>query len=820
MADYDRRPGGDRRGYNNSKKRRYQDRPDDDDYDRRGPRRRFDAPPPHVRIRKQLLSIAENPMRPWHEEVASIANLFTDSWEDDHMLRGNFVDLILQLAVEQPLKTPFLAAVVLVANTNRPEVVDMLLTKLVANTEARIGQGEWRDVKLYLKLLACLQSCLEGDGVFPVLEELFLRAVDLQTASSEDTIGTELVKIILLTLPYVMAAAPGQWQQKAADLMEKTEIIALEPHALQILIEPYHPESSEESSTPSSSVIKLLQTQLQSEANNGWALPCLPRPWEFPPGEAEQVSKLASAAKHALPLIAIPQTVVAGPRPLFPEVYFSVYGNQEVESVPSINTAAACLIRDALLDTINIMDYNRNITARHLIEVDCFFAPRTFAARATPFDRLRDIEPPKSTWKPEDVAVDAVFSQLFQLPNPEHKLVYYHAVLTEACKLAPAAIAPSLGRAIRYLYRNVHHLDVELDSRFLDWFSHHLSNFGFTWKWTEWVDDVFLPDLHPRKAFIRGAIDKEIRLSFAQRIKNTLPEAYQDLVEPEMEKEMPDFKFLDDKTPFAAEGREIAALLRKKAADEEMQPVIERIHALALDNNLDPLVTSTDVFVTAVLHIGSKSLSHVLAAIERTKDRLTDAGAASDAARAQITTAVMTYWGGHPGVAISIVEKLLNYSILAPSAVINWALVSHAGETKGQALARAHIYELVFHTVIKVTTRIRQVAQKPALTPEDEAAHEAEVRSMRELFRAMEDALVAWATGAKDEMLEDGTADAERETFIRRWGERWLRVFRRRAAIEEAFLLEAGKEREKRAAAAAEGNGNGAEVDVELEDIA
>lgn len=158
--------------------------PDDDDHDRRGPRRRFDAPP-HVRVRKQLLAIAENPMRPWHEEVQSIANLMTDNY-DDELLRGNFVDLILQLSLEQPLKTPFLAAVALVANTNKAELIDTLLTKLAAAIEGKIAAGEWRDVKLYLKLLACLQSCLDGDGVFPILEELFARAVDLQTASSDD----------------------------------------------------------------------------------------------------------------------------------------------------------------------------------------------------------------------------------------------------------------------------------------------------------------------------------------------------------------------------------------------------------------------------------------------------------------------------------------------------------------------------------------------------------------------------------------------------------------------------------------------------------
>ncbi|KAJ4302240.1 Nuclear cap-binding protein subunit 1 [Collariella sp. IMI 366227] len=752
MADYDRRGSGG--SSYNPKKRRYNR--EDDDYDRRGPRRRYDAPP-HVRVRKQLIAIAENPMRPWHEEVAAIATLFTDNW-DDELLRGNFVDLVLQLAVEQPLKTPFTAAVVLVANATRPEVVDLLLVKLAALVEQKIGSGEWRDVKLYLKLLGCLQGCLEGEGVFPVLEELFSRAVDLQTASSEDTIGTEIVKIILLTLPYVMVAAPGQWAQKAADLMEKTEIIASEPHALQALIEPYHPEADEENPPQSQSLIGLLQTQLQSEANNGWALSCLPRPWEFPLSDVEQRSKLNDAAKHALPAITIPETVVAGPRPLFPEVYFSVYANQEVESVPPLTTAAASLIRDVLVDTINVLAFNRNITARHLIDLDCYFAPRTFAPRATPFDKIRDIEPPKSTWKPEDVAVDAVFSQLFLLPNAEHKLVYYHSVLTEACKLAPAAIAPSLGRAIRYLYRNSPRMDLELVSRFIDWFAHHLSNFGFTWKWAEWVDDVYLSDAHPRKALIAGALDKEIRLSFAQRIKNTLPEPYKDMISPDKEKDVPDFKFANDDTPFAAEGREIASLLKRKAPDEEIETVIQRIQSLAIDREIDALVASTDVFVTCVLHVGSKSLSHVLAAIERTKDRLADAGAASDAARGQIIAATMAYWSAHPGVALSIIEKLLNYSILTPATVINWALVSRAGNTRGEALATAYVYEMVFNTVVKVTGRVRQLVTKPA-EPDADASEETETRdreikAMRALFAAIEDALASWASASKDEMIE------------------------------------------------------------------
>ena len=124
-------------------------------------------------------------MRRWHEEVQSIAHVLADNYEDQE-LRTSFLDLVLQMLIEQPLKTPFVAAVVLVANSLKPDILSDLLTRVATATEEKVSVGEWRDVKLYLKFLACLQSALEGDGLFPLLEELFSRAVDLQTASSDD----------------------------------------------------------------------------------------------------------------------------------------------------------------------------------------------------------------------------------------------------------------------------------------------------------------------------------------------------------------------------------------------------------------------------------------------------------------------------------------------------------------------------------------------------------------------------------------------------------------------------------------------------------
>ncbi|KAI9847854.1 MAG: hypothetical protein M1837_001747 [Sclerophora amabilis] len=851
MAEREGRGRGGRGGFNN-RKRRYRD---DDDFDRRPQRRRYEEPLA-VKLRKQLLAIAESPLKKLEDEIAGIAKTVAENYFDDELQTG-FYDLLLQIVVEQPFKIPFVAAVVVVTNAQKPEVTQEILGRFGTRAQKSLEAGEWREFKLVLRFLGCLQGLFEGDGVFPILEELFSRAADLQTASSDDALGLELVKIILFTIPYVMASSATGLEEQTLALLEKTDIIASTPHALEALVDPY-PGRIDENAHEGPSVISVMQKQLQAEANRNWELACIPRAWKMTPGE-DGADPLASATKHSLPAVNIPDPVNPGSKIMFPELYFSVYADQEVEAsqsvnliipneakhyqtVPPITEISSSLLRDSLVDTINVLDYNRFATAKFLIDVDCYFSPGTFIKRATPFDRLKDTAGDKPTWKPEDVAVDAVFSQLFTLPIPEHKLVYYHSVLTEACKIAPAAIAPSLGRAIRSLYRSVDSMDMELSYRFMDWFSHHLSNFGFTWKWTEWVDDVELPDMHPKKAFVIGALEKEIRLSFAQRIRGTLPQPYQPLISEAKEKETPDFKYNSEETPFSREAKEIMQLIRKKAPESEIQPLIEQIHEQASEQALpDPLVYSTDAYVTSICLIGSKSLSHVLSCIERCKDRLLAIGngrpdqqqPGSPAARKQIISSVMDYWRDQPGIAINIIDKLLNYTILSPMSVVEWTLLEH--NERGRILASSHVYEMLSTTVGKVTNRVRQILA----ARDQEGLPEPQVRMLDDtlrreraeqanMFSAIEEALVAFAEGNKDELVEmdeSGGSDTngEGQALIRGWGERWLRVFRRKFAVEETVVGEALERRAAAAATAAAANvapnANGADQTMaEVED--
>lgn len=260
---------------------------------------------------------------------------------------------------------------------------------------------------------------------------------------------------------------------------------------------------------------------------------------------------------------------------------------------------------------------------------------------------------------------------------------------------------------------------------------------------------------------------------------------------------MPDYKFANDQTPYAKEGREVLALLKKKAPEDEIQRPLDSVHVQAAAMGApDPLVPSTDIYVTAILSIGSKSLSHVLSTIDRCKDRLLEIGQQSEPARRQIVASVLDFWADQPGTAVNIVDKLLNYTIITPMAVIQLAMQDRMN--RGRALASSQIYEMVSITMFKVTNRVRQVLRErnnPKVPFEqrvqiDEALPR-ERQGMRALFDTIEDAVAAVATGAQDEMMESLDADSTERDLIMLWGARWARVWRRKRAVEDSAVGEA-----------------------------
>lgn len=148
------------------------------------------------------------------------------------------------------------------------------------------------------------------------------------------TLGLELVKIILLTIPYALASSATDLEPKAAELLEKTDIVASAPHALESLVDPY-PADGDEDKKPvtCTRLLRVLQAQLQAEAANAWPLACIPRLFKSQDVAMEGADQPEdkTASKHSFPALSVPTTVNPGPRPLFPELYFSLFADQEIE---------------------------------------------------------------------------------------------------------------------------------------------------------------------------------------------------------------------------------------------------------------------------------------------------------------------------------------------------------------------------------------------------------------------------------------------------------------------------------------------------------
>lgn len=155
----------------------------------------------------------------------------------------------------------------------------------------------------------------------------------------------------------------------------------------------------------------------------------------------------------------------------------------------------------------------------------------------------------------------------------------------------------------------------------------------------------------------------------------------------------------------------------------------------------------------------------------------------------------MEYWKFQAGVGVNIVDKLLNYTILTPMSVIEWALVDRV--ESGTMLSQTWLYEMIAGTVGKVSNRVRQIVaalRRPEL-PEDQVnllkeTLDREMGEMKVLFGSIDDALLSLREGSQDQMIEADNPSETEEALVRSWAARWMRVFQRKYAVEENWIKE------------------------------
>ncbi|KAI9572404.1 MIF4G like-domain-containing protein [Boletus coccyginus] len=411
----------------------------------------------------------------------------------------------------------------------------------------------------------------------------------------------------------------------------------------------------------------------------------------------------------------------------WPEYFFRLFDDT---ITPELMSVSGFLVRSNIRDTVDIYEVNRKECARLLLEYPKWCVPGTFKPKSGAPPPTEE-DPNAKNWQLESVVIETVLGSLFLLPESPQKSVYYIALITELCKLLPSTVGPAVGKSIRKLYTTLGNgLDPEVSRRFVEWFAVHMSNFGFQWVWKEWVPDLAFVEQHPRRAFMRRAIELEMRLSYHDRVLKTLPEPMQ--TDPNViasQPPGPNFEYEDPSNPYYDATQSILGLLRGRSRAEE---VISQTDSLRASLELTPSAphpyTSIDALIRSIgvqslLSIGCRSFSHLLNAIERYLPLLRGLANPSPAqgggditeAKTDILNAVFTFWKRNRQMIGIVFDKLMQYQIVDPTDVIAWTFGNSAGSSEDGTLSvGAFEWDLIKGALDKANGRVMVARRKVA----------------------------------------------------------------------------------------------------------
>ncbi|KAL8205594.1 hypothetical protein R6Q57_009145 [Mikania cordata] len=272
----------------------------------------------------------------------------------------------------------------------------------------------------------------------------------------------------------------------------------------------------------------------------------------------------------------------------------------------------------------------------------------------------------------EYLMAETIFSQLLLLPQPPFKPIYYRLVIIDLCKSLPGAFPAVVAGAMRALFDRISELDMECRTRLILWFSHHLvSNFQFIWPWDEWAYILELPKWAPQRVFIQEVLDREVRLSYWDKVKQSIEStpALEELLPP---KGGPDFRYsLDDgdKTEYTL-SKELNRMVkgRKTALDviiwleETMIPI----------NGLD---VTLRVVVQTLLDIGSKSFTHLTTVLERYGQVIAKI-CPNEETQIMLISEVASFWQNSAQSTAITVDRMMGYRLISNLAIVKWVFTT------------------------------------------------------------------------------------------------------------------------------------------------
>ena len=328
--------------------------------------------------------------------------------------------------------------------------------------------------------------------------------------------------------------------------------------------------------------------------------------------------------------------------------------------------------------------------------------------------------------------ISLLFSSLFTLPTPfplTPPTIYYAAIILDLFRLEPKVMPPIIGLAINSLFERLDSVDMEAFDRCVAWFALHLSNFSFTWPWDNWSAVLETDEYTAQRVFVSDCFERMVRLSFWERIQQTIPE---ELIALMPHQPIPAFRFggggggegrgkegeeetkMEEEEVGEGEGgggaggeggglnavaRSVMDKLREKVSNEDL--IAYLTSSLASTSSLS---SPLQLLTPCLLHAGHKSYSHLFALFDRYTPTLTHFISLTLAsAPLHLVTAITEYWQHSHQHTLVVLDRVMDKGWVQPGVVVGWAL-----GTRVEAMQAGWVWEVVSLAMDRVMERRRE----------------------------------------------------------------------------------------------------------------
>ncbi|KAI9476184.1 MAG: armadillo-type protein [Benjaminiella poitrasii] len=681
-------------------------------------RRPYDRPPPpsrenkddelediEIRLKGLIIKIGDKITPDLKVNLTKMKNILDNDYSK---YPSTVQDTLIACITELPSKALVYGTLLGLLNVSSHDIVAKLMAELNKALEEAISGSNWFKVKQFLRFYGEL---VNSSVILPVMYCGLLN--DLLTVLDQPNQPRRrldcIVYIILSTLPWCGKEISQRSLSELDQILKKIEVYMQRRGQIPALniLKQYNGTKFDANQED---FLLHIWTLIQELKEKSWNLPLLPTPYRWFDKE------FTSALQHDLPRFIVPthtdSTVYL--TPVLPMKLLVDEEGKTLPNVPDHNSIEYFIMQDIIFDILHLYEVNRKDCARYLLAISTSFDSQFFklSTPPPPSSEIKaesmDVDNEPGKWNLSNIIVEAIFSHLLSLPKSPVRQVFYSCVFIELCRAEIATFPRALGSGVKTLFSRLDSMDVECVTRLWGWFSHHLSNFGFQWDWKAWDEVLSLDPNHPQVCFIRETLEKEIRLSYYDRIKSVIPDEFHTFVSPYAP--APNFAYKDENDPLHAQAKVIIESLRTKKTVEEVQTLLEKYKNEMKSNGLDEQQQNQSVrqiFVQCLLLVGSKSFSHILNVVERYLDILRMLNSTPES-RLHTIQIVASFWKNNTQFLGILLDKLLNYRVIDPTSVITWIFE----EDQLQFAGRSFLWEILKNTLSKVNSRVVQVKAK------------------------------------------------------------------------------------------------------------